>query len=139
MNAVTFEVPGKPHAKKRPRFARGGVAFTPKETVNAETTIRLTAVPYFSQPIEGPVRIDVLAVFAPPKSWSNPKTKRLLGGPHIQRPDFDNILKSVCDALNGVAYGDDGQISEARCTKVWGPHAKTVVTVRALEDRSIFD
>lgn len=135
MTGVTFEIPGKPHAKQRARAGRFG-HYTPKETVNAETFIRLTAAPLFPEPLAGPVALDILAVFEPPKSWSKAKTKRMLGGPHIQRPDFDNIEKTVCDALNGVAYADDGQIAEARTIKRWGPKACTVITVRPLEDRT---
>jgi Holliday junction resolvase RusA-like endonuclease len=131
---VIFEIPGKPHAKQRARGGRFG-HYTPKETVAAETFIRLTAAPLFAEPIAGPVGLDILAVFEPPKSWSAAKRKRMLGSAHIQRPDFDNIEKSVCDALNGIAYADDGQIAEARTVKRWGPVAKTVVTVRALEVR----
>jgi Holliday junction resolvase RusA-like endonuclease len=101
--------------------------------VNAETMIRLTAAQLFPAPYDGPVSIDVLAVFAPPASWSKAKTNRTLGKLHIQRPDFDNLQKTICDALSGVAYRDDGQIGEARCRKVWGQVAKTVITVRALE------
>ena len=31
--------------------------------------------------------------------------------------DVDNILKPICDALNGVAYVDDSQITEIASTK----------------------
>lgn len=128
---MTFEVPGRPHAKQRPRVV-GRVAFTPKETVNAETFIRLTAAPHFPAPIDGPVSIEITAVFVPAASWSKAKQARALGGPHVQRPDLDNLAKSATDALNGVAYFDDGQIAEMTCRKVWGPAAKTVVTVRPM-------
>lgn len=37
---------------------------------------------------------------------------------------------SATDALNGVAYDDDGQISELRVKKVWGAHGETVVLVQ---------
>lgn len=139
MASVSFEVPGKPHAKQRPKFARRGrfvTTYTPDETINAETFIRLTAAPHFDAPLSGPVAIEVLAVFQPPASWSGAKTRRMLGSAHLQKPDYDNVIKTVGDALNGIAYADDAQIAEARCRKVWGQVAKTVVTVRTLEDRA---
>ena len=35
------------------------------------------------------------------------------------KPDTDNIAKAVCDALNGVAYHDDKQITSLTVDKVW--------------------
>ena len=32
--------------------------------------------------------------------------------PDNRRRDVDNCAKSICDALNGIAYGDDSQIEE---------------------------
>lgn len=129
---VTFEVPGTPHAKQRPRATRRGIMFTPKETVNAETFIRLIASPHFPAPLTGPVAIDVTAIFQPPKSWSGVKIRRSIGAPHCQRPDLDNLQKTVGDALNGVAYVDDAQVAEFACRKLWGRVAKTVVTIRPI-------
>lgn len=138
MAAVTFEVPGKPLAKGRPKFARREkfvTTYTPEKTVNAEAVIRGIASAHFPEPYWGPICLDVLAVFKPPKSWSGVKTKRALGGPHIQKPDGENIAKTIADALNGVAYADDCQIADWAIAKRWGPVEKTIITVRALEDR----
>ena len=125
---VSFEVPGPPHAKRRPRFGKG-FTYTDKATVNAEAFIRLLASEHFPEPMAGAVSLDVTAVFAPPKSWSTRKTQQALGQPHQQRPDLDNIFKSVADGLNGVAYADDSQITEFSCRKVWGEVAKTIVRI----------
>ena len=35
------------------------------------------------------------------------------------KPDADNIAKAVCDALNGIAYKDDKQITCLTVDKVW--------------------
>lgn len=37
----------------------------------------------------------------------------------VQRPDVDNLAKSLLDALNGVAYNDDAQIVDLRVQKRW--------------------
>lgn len=126
---VTFEIPGTPHAKQRARSGFGGRHYTPTKTVNAEAVVRLTAAQHFREPLAGPVRLEVLAVFAPPASWSKRKTAAMLGKPHVQRPDLDNIYKSVCDGLNGIAYADDGQVAEVAAVKRWGPRAHIVVTI----------
>lgn len=38
---------------------------------------------------------------------------------HAQRPDTDNLVKLVKDALNGVAWHDDAQVSVVRASKRW--------------------
>ena len=50
-----------------------------------------------------------------------------------KKPDADNIAKVICDALNGVAYGDDAQICKLCVSKryqaVEGSTPYTVVEV----------
>jgi Holliday junction resolvase RusA-like endonuclease len=36
-----------------------------------------------------------------------------------RKPDWDNLGKAVCDALNGVAYKDDSMVVDARVIKLW--------------------
>ena len=50
----------------------------------------------------------------------------------MQKPDADNVGKIVLDALNKIAYIDDSQVAQVEVSKVWGPVARTVVSVRTL-------
>lgn len=50
-----------------------------------------------------------------PKSWSNKKRAEMLGKPHQEKPDLDNLLKALCDAL----YESDAHIHDVRVTKIW--------------------
>ena len=74
------------------------------------------------QPIPAgvPVRLEVLAEFAMPASAS--KLSRLAAEseppPMPVRPDLDNLVKTVLDGLNGVAWVDDGQVTEIVARKV---------------------
>lgn len=47
------------------------------------------------------------------------------------KPDWDNIGKAVCDALNGIAYKDDSQVVSANVYKVWASDGlpKVVVSI----------
>jgi len=126
---ITFEIPGKPFAKQRPRATREGNVYTPKETVSYERTVGQIAMKRFPQPISGPVKVTIRASFEPPKSWSKKKTEDHLNRPHTQRPDLDNCAKAILDGLNRIAWADDSQVSEITVSKVWGPVAQTVVHV----------
>lgn len=127
---VTLTIPGKPFAKQRPRFSRAQMrAFTPKETVAFERVVQQIASLKFDEPMEGPVKLTVLATFETPKSWSKKKTAEHINRPHTQRPDLDNIVKAIKDGLNRIAYADDGQVSEVAAKKFWGPAGQTVVHV----------
>ena len=130
--SIMFTIPGKPFAKQRARATRQGRMYTPKETVSFERTVGQLAMPHFPALIDGPVRLDVIAVFEPPKSWSKKRTAETINRPHTQRPDGDNILKAICDGLNRIAWADDGQVAEKRILKVWGPVARTEIKVEAM-------
>ena len=64
-----------------------------------------------------------------PLCKSNPKY--WAGRADLGKPDWDNIGKAVCDALNGVAYKDDSQASIGSVEKLprtpyGGKHRATV-------------
>lgn len=114
---INFIVPGKAIGKQRPRFARQGnftKVYTPEKTVNYENWIKqcfISKYPNF-KPLENPLRIHVRAFLFQAKSNRMPK-------PTI-KPDADNILKSIADGLNGLAYIDDKQIVACVVEKYWG-------------------
>lgn len=54
-----------------------------------------------------------------PKSWSKKKKEAMIGTPHTQRPDLDNLLKSVMDAV----LPEDSHIHFLEAVrKKWGDH-----------------
>lgn len=119
-----FIVDEEAQGKARPRFW-GGHAVTPKRTRDFETRIRIQAkmamIKHSVQSTAKPVRIHVNAAFQVPKSYTK-SFKRLVDSkpvPHDKKPDADNVLKAVCDALNGVAYVDDKQVYSASCEKLY--------------------
>jgi Holliday junction resolvase RusA-like endonuclease len=130
VTVTTFVIPGKPFGKQRPRFSRkSGRAFTPAETVSYERTVGSIAMQHFPAPISGPVRLEVHATFKPADSWSAKKRNASLGRPHVQKPDLDNLVKGVSDALNRIAFADDSQIAEVTCSKEWGECDQIAVSV----------
>ena len=59
-----------------------------------------------------PFIIRILVIQSAIHRRSKKKTQQMLAGElHVmKKPDIDNIVKVVADALNGVAYKDDTQI-----------------------------
>lgn len=118
--AVTFHVPGRPQGKARARTfyspaAGKSISVTPDKTVLYENLIK----GQYIQAAEGmymesgtSVALRIVARFLPPKSKSKKVQSQMLEGKilPLKKPDMDNIVKVVADALNGVAYRDDTQI-----------------------------
>ena len=123
---VTFTVDGAPVGKGRPKFSSRGSfvrAYTPKKTSDYEATVRLAGKPAMGsqEPLETPVSL-YLYVRAPiPASTTKKVLQEISAGrvKPIKKPDLDNVLKAVSDALNGVCYKDDSQIVNIHCTKVY--------------------
>ena len=138
MPSTTFQVqiPGDPVGKGRPRFARIGRsavrAFTPAKTKAYETKIGLLAMSKRTGTIlQGPVSVDVVAIFKRPKRLMR---KKDLDGLlwHQGKPDLDNVIKSVLDGLNGVIYEDDKQVVRIAATSYYsekGAQPRTIITV----------
>lgn len=120
---LKLTIPGPPCAKQRTRITRRGFAFTPAKTVHYETFIKELFVinyPDF-KPLAGPVEINIAAYFSIPKGTSKRKQELMESGiiRRDKRPDCDNLLKIVADALNQLAYADDGQIACSYIEKLY--------------------
>jgi Holliday junction resolvase RusA-like endonuclease len=49
-----------------------------------------------------------------------------------RKPDLDNLVKTIADALNGLAYKDDAQICELRAFKLHGEPERVEVEIGSL-------
>ena len=65
-----------------------------------------------------------------PKRIAEADKQARLGQPHRQRPDIDNLLKALLDAL----YHDDSGVSDIRATKVWAENGSITVYVPTNRD-----
>lgn len=115
IHSVQFSVPGDPIGKARPRFTKGGRAYTPTKTRAYEEEIRqacwLEMQERELQPTTRRVSVILTAFFAVPKSFSKVRRSDAEAGIIIPpRPDIDNICKAVLDGCNGIAYEDDKQV-----------------------------
>ena len=120
-------LPVTPTAKGRPKFARG-ICYTPAKTKNAEKEIKeLVKSEFKLKPFTGPLRLDLILWFKKPKTSKNEFP--------IVKPDLDNVLKLVGDALNEILWNDDSQIIEVVVSKFYASEASIDLKLYALTNR----
>ena len=135
---IQFTIPGTPVAKARPRVTRSGHAYTPKKTADYERRVKICVMQLMAvqhlRPTTEAIRLYVQAFFPIPSSWSLSKKKNAIEGvlKPVSRPDLDNLVKSIQDALNGVAYKDDSQIIELIGGKHYSYEPRVEVTVESI-------
>lgn len=121
---VTFYVPFV-HGKQRPKFARMGRsvrAYTPKATEMNERRIaeayKGASIRKYGRVVSAgehvPVTLCVITRRALPKS----RPRRVIFEHDTYKPDLDNDFKEIKDALNGVAWVDDAQVTETHGLKM---------------------
>ena len=119
-------IPGEPIAQPRVKVStRGGFArayVDAKHPIHAyKQAIRLAYVNAGGEVLEGPVSIKIVCLFDRPKGHS--KKRRQQPEPKITKPDSDNLAKANLDALNEIAYNDDGQVYRLTVEKLYvGPY-----------------
>lgn len=133
---LAFIIPGEPKGKGRPRLGRSGLAYTPHDTVTYENLVKVCFKDEYPdhKMIDSGTAIEctILAFFGIPKSVSMKKRAKMLGGEIVptKKPDADNIIKIVCDALNGIAYKDDSQIFSVTFTKKYSDTPRVFCSLR---------
>lgn len=115
-----FTVNMPPTPLGRPYFARGRI-FNPSR-IKLNEFIGLSN-PYITEgPLEGSLKASIIFHIARPVSHLNRnRTAVRANAPQYptSKPDLDNLVKFVLDALNKKAYQDDSQIVELLCKKLY--------------------
>lgn len=140
---MIFTVNGKPTGKGRARTVRnkytGKVhSFTPEKTASYEELIRWSyksaGGEYYADKM---LEISIIAFFPIPQSYSKKKNAEANCGDirPTKKPDCDNIIKIVLDALNGVAYHDDKQVVCVSCNKYYAETGCVVIKINELKTK----
>ena len=110
---MTFTVPGTPVPKGRPRFGSGH-AYTPQRTKTYEAKVKMLALKARQEarlkPFQGDVSLYV-------QIWG------------LKQGDITNVVKALEDAMNGVIYDDDKQISYLEVERFESAKPHVTVTV----------
>lgn len=121
---------GEPIPKGRPRMAVRGKfvqVYTPKKTRDAEDSFIVQIIKYRPEtPMEGPLSIDIKCYKLKPKSMSKKVTE------WITKPDLDNLVKLVIDAMNKIFFKDDSQIVKITASKHYDNTPRTEVKIQRI-------
>ena len=100
----------KPQTKLRPRFS--GHAYTDPKTKKYEEAIGTLYLAGKGKMHTGKLKVYIRFCFAV-------KDKKKQFAFKDTKPDIDNLIKSLLDGLNGVAWKDDAQIVEIKAAKLY--------------------
>ena len=81
-----------------------------------EFILNCNKVGYTLQP-----KLDITFVLPLPKKAKNPHL--LIGLPHQQKPDIDNLGKAICDSFGK----DDGFVHSMKINKIWGQKGQIII------------
>ena len=137
LKEIRFTIAGCPHAKERSRHAtlpNGRMYdYTPAKTVKYERLVRSMCAKavekYGKMPDDVPVRVEAWFYIEMPRSWSKHKRAEYNGRYHISKPDGDNLLKSILDGCNTIAFKDDCCVAESFSHKYWSDCPRTEVHI----------
>ena len=128
---VRFTIPGEPFGKQRPRHLKNGHTYTPRQTTDHETAIKYE---YRRQcgyrfPTGAYISIGVIAFYKIPSSATKSAKGKMLAGTVLPsvKPDVDNVLKLIMDALEGECYGNDKNVIHAQIRKEYSENPRTEV------------
>lgn len=105
-------VPMEPFGKARPRVTANGT-YMPREYQAARQALR---VAFGEVTVRPPWIVRVTAVRRMPASWSRKKRAEMDGQWCLTKPDVDNIVAGVLDAL----FEEDSAVVSVSGMKVWG-------------------
>lgn len=133
-DSISFCVRGEPKGKGRPRFTRSGHAYTPKDTIGYENRIRQAYHTAGNPMMMGDIGMEIKAYYGIPKSRSNRIKAEMAEGKirPTKKPDADNVIKVIADALNGIAYHDDSQIVEVQLEKWYADEPRIEVMLSTI-------
>ena len=133
----TIIIPGNPISKKRPRFARRGkFVQTYNDQKKEESTFLSHAMQEWdNEPISNKaISIELRFYMKRPKSHYRTgknagKLKPDAPVFHAKKPDLDNMIKFVLDALNGSVWLDDSLVCSISALKVYDEKPRTEIVI----------
>ena len=119
---IKLIIPGVPVPQGRPRFGKNSV-YDPQKSRDYKAYVGLMASNqmHSTPPMKEAARLTVKVYRPMPKGFSKKKQAQALSGGirPMTKPDLDNYIKGIKDALNGIVWGDDSQVVEYGNSGKW--------------------
>lgn len=129
---LTLELPIPPKAKERARVFTDSNSGRVRAATPSGTHAYQRQVGYLAKaalkrqgveaPITGAIKLQITINLEPPASWGTRTRNEAIQGSiaPTKRPDIDNYVKAIMDALNQILYQDDAQVVHLTVIKVYG-------------------
>ena len=112
------------------------MTYTPRQTIEYEKLVRASYTALSKVKFEKniPLEISIVALFSIPKSNSKKVKNLMLEGDILptKKPDGDNVIKIILDALNCVAYHDDAQVCRVCFEKKYAEIPGIKITIKEI-------
>lgn len=109
---------------------------TPAKTLAYEGLVSTLAAQAMAgaAPMAGAVSMEAELLYSIPRSATKRfRTDALAGCAWpTKKPDADNVLKALCDGMNGVVFGDDVQVVDVRVVKRYAETPGVLVRVASI-------
>ena len=132
----------KPMAKQSFRTTRSGQKYLDPSVIKYRKAIRNMAIAQMrnqkAEKIEGAVNMNIVYAFRRPQSLSKKERNEIDGGktvPKTTKPDIDNLTKAILDALNGIVWKDDAQVTQINIQKIWSAKDQIEVEIWEIENK----
>ncbi len=142
MNELKVFIPGEPCAQGRPRFSTAGGfvrAYDPAKSRNYKAYVKAVCADAAEKQgwlfnTDLPLEVELIAGLSIPSSKSKKWKQAAAEGVEkpTKKPDVDNLIKIIMDALSGVIYKDDKQIIKMSVEKRYAEQPGVTLEVRVL-------
>ena len=142
MKEIILKFNVKPMAKQSFRTNRKGYKYLDASVVKYRKTLRTMAIAQIqeqkAEKLDGAISIEILYSFQRPQSLKKSERNEIDSGksmPKTTKPDIDNLSKAILDALNGIAWNDDAQVSEIKAKKIWSKQDQIEVKIMQIKNQ----
>jgi|SRR5690606_1978065 len=130
-----YVIPGNPVPLKRPRFGNKQV-WDSQRQLRVNTGIYLHSQHEGRPLFKGPLQLECFFYIGVPASYSQKRRDKVLGTPHIYKPDLSNLIKLIEDIGTGILYHDDALIYSLQAFKLYDQEGRTEFILQEIPDPS---